>query len=456
MSGGTKNYKLKMSEKVSYSFGDCAGQIYVALCTYFLTGYYTDTVGVAALAVGTMMMVARLFDGVTDLFMGTMVDKTKSKHGKARAWILWTTPLMAIALIAMFNVPSAFTDGGKLVYAYISYILLNCIIYTANGIAYNSLLSRMTLDIQDRVSATSIRFVLGNLTTLLVSSGTALLVSKLGWRNLIIIYALIMFAFLMICFWGTKEHIGENQEETEIEPESSKGVVPLGVAFASLAKNKYFFMQALMMVFLYINIMCVGSMTYYFCNSVLGSLTVMTLMTMAYTIPTIFGSLINPLIVAKMGKRKVLIMCFLVSAVGRSLVGIGGANLPLVIAGVALHGLALGPIYSNVFAMTPDIVDYGEWKTGVRSEGLVTCCVSFGMKVGIGVGGAVATWVLSLGGYVGTAAVQTETANVAIRFGFGYLSVIFSLICLVIILVMNLDKDMDQIQKDLMAKHKMV
>ena len=103
--------------------------------------------------------------------------------------------------------------------------------------------------------------------------------------------------------------------------------------------------------------------------------------------------------------------------------------------------------------MTPDIIDYGEWKTGIRSEGLTTCCVSFGMKVGLGLGAFVASWILESGGYNGMAAVQADSAVSAIRFGFGYASVILSAICLVIILMMNIDKDIEQIQKDLMEKH---
>ncbi|MGN1193338.1 MAG: MFS transporter [Dorea sp.] len=445
-----KEYRLGVKEKVCYSFGDCAGQIYVTLASFFLTGYYTDTVGISALAVGTMMLVARIFDGTTDLAMGAIIDKTKSKYGKARAWILWTAPLMALALIALFSVPSSLSEGGKLVYAYITYILLNCIIYTANGIAYNSLLARMTYNVQDRCSASSLRFVLGNIMALLINGVTATLVTSIGWQRLIIIYAIIELLLLLICFAECKEHIGETEmEEDEVKTEK----VPLKIAIPALLKNKYFFMQALMLVFLYINIMSVGSMTYYFCNTVLGSLAIMTVVTMAYNIPTILGSFVNPGLVAKMGKRKVLIICFILSIIGRCLVGLAGTSIPVALVGVAIHGLALGPIYSNVFAMTPDIVDYGEWKTGIRSEGLVTCCVSFGMKVGIGVGGALATWVLTFGGYEGTAAVQTAAAHTAIRFGFGYLSAILSVICLVIAIVMNLDKDIMKIQNDLMAKH---
>lgn len=447
---GKTEYRLTAREKVSYSFGDCAGQIYVTLATYFLTGYYTDTIGISAMAVGTMMLVARIFDGSTDLVMGVIIDRTKSKHGKTRAWILWTTPLMAVVLIALFSVPESASDSGKLIYAYITYILLNCIIYTANGIAYNSLLARMTLNIQDRCAASSIRFVLGNIMALLINGVTASLVTQIGWQKLVIIYAIVELVLLYACFFGCREHIDERELGTD---EAKTVKVPLKISIPALGKNKYFFMQALMMVCLYINITLVGSMTYYYCNTVLGNLAVMTVITMAYNIPTILGSLVNPLLVAKVGKRKVLIICFAAAIMGRVLVGMAGSSFAILMLGVAVHGLALGPVYSNVFAMTADIVDYGEWKTGIRSEGLVTCSVSFGMKVGLGLGSAVVAWVLSHGGYVGTAAVQSAEAVSSIRFGFGYLSAILSVVCLVLTVIMNLDKNMEKIQSDLVEKH---
>lgn len=445
-----KNERLTLNEKVSYSLGDCAGQIYVALATFFLTGYYTDTVGIAAAAVGTMMLVARLFDGSSDLIMGALVDKTNTKWGKARPWILWTAPFMGIALFAMFSVPTFLSEHAKLIYAYVTYILLNCIIYTANGIAYNSLLARMTLDVQDRVSCTSIRFVLGTITTLAVNAITANLVTQIGWSYLAGGYSIIMGILLLICFFNCKERVGEKSADSESVKIKQ---VPLKVALPTLLKNKFFYLQAAMMIFLYINIMTVGSMMYFFCNSVINDLSQMTMMSMCYTIPTILGCFANPSLVAKMGKRKVLMYSFILAIIGRLLVGVGGVDMTLVLIGVALHGLALGPIYANVFAITPDVIDYGEWKTGVRSEGLTTCCVSFGLKVGLGLGGFVVGQILAFGGYDGMATTQEASALEAIQFGFGYLSVILSAICLGIIYLLNIDKYIAQIQADLTAKH---
>lgn len=443
----TQEHRLSFGEKLSYGFGDCAANVYVAMASTFLTAYYTDTVGLAALAVGTMMLIARIFDGVTDLVMGAIVDKTKSKYGKARPWVLWTAPFMLIGLILMFSVPSSLSGSSQLVYAYVTYIFMNCIVYTANNLPYNALLSRMTLNVQDRASTASMRFVMTQFTTLIINAVTANLISTLGWFWLSVIYGILEVIMLLICFLGCKEHLDED-ESGVVQVEN----VPMKIALPALLKNKYFFLQALLFLFLYVNTVCVGSTTYYFCNIVLGNVGVITLTSMAQTIPAIVANFINPSLVNKYGKRRVMIIGSILMIIGRFLVGAAGANIPLVIVGIAIQGFGLGPIMSGVFAMTADVVDYGEWKTGVRSEGLVNSCTSFGMKVGIGLGSAVCTWILAFGGYDGTAATQTASAVASIRFGFGYFGSILSAICLVIILLMNIDKHIKQIQSDLEAK----
>lgn len=443
----TQEHRLSTAEKLSYGFGDCAANVYVAMASTFLTAYYTDTVGLAALAVGTMMLIARIFDGVTDLIMGAIVDKTKSKYGKARPWVLWTAPFMFIGLVLLFNVPSGMASGGKLAYAYITYIFMNCIVYTANNLPYNALLSRMTLNVQDRATTASIRFVMTQITTLIINAVTANLLASAGWFWLAVIYGLIEVVMLLICFFGCKEHLDED-ESGVVNVEN----VPLKTALPALLKNKYFYLQALLFLFLYVNTVCVGSTTFYFCNIVLGNVGVITFTSMALTIPAIIANFINPSLVKQFGKRKVMIAGSILMIIGRVIVGAVGGNIPLVMAGIAINGFGMGPIMSGVFAMTADVVDYGEWKTGVRSEGLVNSCTSFGMKVGIGLGSAVCTWILAAGGYDGTAAVQSASAVAAIRFGFGYFGAILSAICLVIVLLMNIDKYIDQIQKDLQAK----
>jgi GPH family glycoside/pentoside/hexuronide:cation symporter len=443
------NKRLGFGEKLAYGMGDCAANVYVAMASTFLTGYYTDTVGLAALAVGTMMLVARIFDGATDLMMGAIVDKTKSKYGKARPWVLWTAPFMAIGLVFLFGVPSSmYGSNSGLVWAYVSYILLNCIVYTANNLPYNALLSRMTLNVQDRATTASMRFIMTTITTIIINAVTTPLLTALGsWTTVAIIYGIVEIVMLLWCFLGCKEHIGEDASgAVQLED------VPFKVALPALLKNKYFYLQALLFLFLYIGVVSVGSTTYYFCNSVLGNLAVISIIGTIPNVPAIIANFINPALVKQFGKRKMMIAGAILMIIGFCIVGFAGTSVPMVLVGLIIKGFGMGPIMSGVFAMTADVVDYGEWKTGVRSEGLVNSCTSFGMKVGIGLGSAVCTWVLAAGGYDGTAAVQTASAVSAIRFGFSYLGAIFAAICLVLILLMNIDKDIDKIQSDLQAK----
>ena len=445
---GKKKTGLSWSEKISYGMGDCGANVTVALCSTFLTAYYTDTVGIAAAAVGTMMLLARVFDGVTDIVMGAIVDKTKTRWGKARPWVLWTAPLMAIALILEFNVPGGLSGNGKLVYAYLTYIFQNCIVYTANNLPFNALLSRMTLNVQDRASAATTRFVMTQLTTLIINAVTATLLSTAGWFWLSIIYGIVTFFMCLICFLGTREHIGEDAETGVVQVEN----VPLSTALPALFKNRYFYIQSLLFMFLYIGIVSTGSTTFYFCNIVLNNLGYLTYISMATTIPAIIVNLMLPKAIQRYGKWKLMIGGAFLMALGGLIIGAAGSNFPLVLLGLIIKGTGMGPIMSGIFAMTADVVDYGEWKTGVRSEGLVNCCTSFGMKVGIGLGSALCTWLITMGGYDGPAAVQPASAVTMIRFGFGYSGAIIAVICLVLCFMMNIDKYIVAIQNDLEAK----
>lgn len=439
--------KLTFGEKFSYGLGDCGANVAVAMCSTFLTAYYTDSVGIAAAAIATMMLVVRIFDGITDIIMGAIVDKTHTKWGKARPWILWTAPFMAIALFLLFNVPAGLSDNGKLIYVYVTYIFQSAIVYTANNLPYNALLSRMTLDVQDRASAASMRFVMTQITTLIINAVTTALLSSVGWFGLSVIYAIALFAMLIICFVGCKEHLGE-----DVNGAVKVETVPLKKALPALLKNKYFYIQSLLFCFLYIGIVSTGSTTFYFCNIVLNNLQVITLVSMATTIPAMIVNLVLPKFIAQFGKWKLMIFGASLMVIGSLIVGAGGANIPVVMFGLVVKGIGMGPIMSGIFAMTADVVDYGEWKTGIRSEGLVNSCTSFGMKVGIGLGSSIGLWIVAAGGYDGTAAVQTESAVSAIRFAYGYNGAIIGVICLVLCIMMNIDKYIKEIQRDLEEK----
>lgn len=295
----TKSPKLNFTEKISYGLGDCGANVIVAMCSTFLTAYYTDTVGIAAAAIGTMMLLLRIFDGITDIIMGAIIDKTKSKYGKARPWVLWTAPFMGISLILLFNVPNNLSENGKLIYIYITYFFQSCIVYTANNLPYNALLSRMTLNVQDRASTASLRFIMTQITNLIINAVTANFLASAGWFWLSVVYGIIATIMFLICFLGTKEHLGEDEKTGTVKIDN----VPLKIALPALFKNKYFYIHGLLFMFLYIGIVSTGSTTYYFCNIVLQNLAVITYASMAQTILVIISNFLMPNLVKKFGKQ---------------------------------------------------------------------------------------------------------------------------------------------------------
>lgn len=444
-----KTTKLRFGEKLAYGLGDCSANVYVALSGTFLTGYYTDTVGIAAAAIATMMLITRIFDGITDLFMGVIVDNTQSKYGKARPWILWTAPFMGLGLIALFMVPQSLSSGGKLAYAYISYILMNCIIYTANNLPYNALLARMTLNVQDRASTAAMRFIMTQFTTLIVNVATTKLLPTMGWTKLIVIYGVIETVMLLICFFGCKEHIGVNAKTGEVHAEK----ISVRDSLPAVLRNKYFYLQILIFCLTFTTVVSSGSMGYFYSSYVLGNMQVLSMISMATTIPAIIVNFFTPSLTARMGKRRLMMLGCGFMVLGSLIVGMANTNTTLMLTGVAIRSFGFGPLSACVFALTADVVDFGEWKSGIRAEGVINSCTSFGMKIGIGLGSAASGWILAYGGYNGAAAQQSASALSAIRFGFGYFGAILALLCMIVLFLMDLDKYLGQVQIDLEEKH---
>lgn len=183
---------LKWYNKVGYGSGDLAANCIYALLTSFVLIYLTDTVGLNAGIVGTLIMLSKFADGVTDVFFGNMIDKTHSKMGKARPWMLWAEVGNCILLVAVFAIPESLGETAKYAYFFITYTLLNAIFYTANNIAYASLTSLITKNGNERVQMGSIRFMFSLATNLIVASITVGLVGKFGggaagWRTVAII-----------------------------------------------------------------------------------------------------------------------------------------------------------------------------------------------------------------------------------------------------------------------------
>lgn len=440
--------KVSMKEKLCYAIGSGGGNIITCMVGYYMSAYYTDSVGIAAAAVGTMLLLVRIFDGVTDVIMGSIIDKTSTKWGKARPWLFLSGFLCTIGMAITFAVPQSLTGNAQMVYAYLTYIFLNCIAYTALMVSHTSMMSRITLDNHERSVMSSMNQIANQFGSILVTVLTVRMVAASSWRLTALFFGVIAGVTIIISAIGTKEHIGEDAGTGEVHVEK----VDLGKALPAMLKNKYFWLLALVFVLLLIMNIANGSSTYYFCNIVLENANLMAPLTVAGVIPAIIVNFFVTPLTDRFGVQKTMILGTVVAMAGFILMGIAGTNYTLIMIGYILKGLGCGPIFTCGFALAAAVVDFGEWKFGIRSEGLINSCVSFGQKVGNGLGAATASWILAFGGYVGTAEVQSASAISAIRFAFSYYGGILCVALLVVCLLFDIDKYMETVHKDLEAK----
>ena len=206
---GEKRY-LKWYNKLGYGSGDLAGNMVYAFLSSFVMLYLTNTVGLNPGIIGTLIMVSKLFDGVSDIFFGTMIDKTKSKLGKARPWMLYAYIGCAVTLVANFAIPASLGRTAQYAWFFIAYTMLNAVFFTANNIAYASLVTFCTRNSKERVEMGSFRFIFAFSTSLIIQSVTVQFVRALGngasaWKTVAIIYAVIGLIVNTISVFSIKE-----------------------------------------------------------------------------------------------------------------------------------------------------------------------------------------------------------------------------------------------------------
>ncbi|MGM9532454.1 MFS transporter [Intestinibacter sp.] len=444
-----KSEKVSMREKLCYGVGDVGANLCWTTVASFLLIYCTDVAGLASGILGTIMLVARVFDGFSDLFMGALIDRTDTKWGKARPWVLWSAPPLVISLIMIFSIPNI-SDNGKAIYLLVVYIFMAAVCYTANNLSYNTMLSLVTIDQDDRNTMNSIRFTLTMIAQLLINVVTIPIVTALGgdqraWTTLSIIYAIIGFIAFFTTFIGTKERYKPVKKE---KVKREKGSIIK--TFKILCTNKYFILITLAFCVIYISLGLTSGSRIYYAKYILGDEIINSYMTLWNYIPTILAMLLMPMLIRKYGKIKVLFTGFLFYGAGLIIEIMAPTTLSMIYLGLVLQGIGHGAMYSCLFAVVGDVVEYSEWKDGIREEGLTYSITSFGMKFGTGIGTAALGWILALGKYNGTAAVQAASALVAIKALFLYLPLVITVIVLIIwYAFMGIDKIYPTIKRDL-------
>ncbi|NSC16246.1 MFS transporter [Coprococcus comes] len=435
---------LKWYNKIGYGSGDIAGNVVYAFLTSFMMVYLTDSVGLAAGVVGTLIAVSKLFDGFTDIFFGSMIDKTHSKMGKAKPWMLYGYIGCAITLVCCFAVPVSLGTTAKYAWFFISYTLLNGVFYTANNIAYSALTSLITKNSKERVQMRSYRFIFAFSTSLLIQAITVGFVDKCGgdaaaWRTVAIIYAIIGLVVNTISALSVKELPEEELNEGEVKDDNEKyGMVQ---AFKLLVKNKYYMMICGTYILQQLYGAMIGAGIYYM-TWVLKNKNLFGKFAWAVNIPLIIALIFTPTLVGKWkGMYKLNLRGYVLAVIGRALVVVAGymGSVPLMMAFTALAALGQGPWQGDMNAVIASCSEYTYLTQGKRIDGTMYSCTSLGVKIGGGIGTAVVGWLLEFSGYIGTNATQPQSALDMMQFMYLWLPLIFDVLIMFVLSRMNVE-----------------
>ena len=422
---------LKWHHKIGYGSGDIAGNCVYALLTAFMMIYLTDTIGMSMGIVSTLIALSKVFDGVTDFFFGRMIDKTKTKMGKARPWMLWPYIGCAITLVACFSIPTSWGQTAQYIFFFLSYTLLNAVFFTANNIAYASLTALITKNTSERVQIGSVRFIFAFATKIVIEAITIFAVGWLGggvvgWRMIAIIYAIVGLITNTYSVFSVKE-LPEADEEMDEEREEEHKLTFLK-SFKLLLKNKYYVIICCSYILTQLYASVIGMGTYY-TKYIMGNEEIFGDISLAINITMVVALTILPYVIKKMGGMyKLNIFGYIIAALGRVGVMVGGymGNLPLMLAFTAVSTIGIAPLQGDLNALIACCSEHTTLTTGHRLEGMMYSCSSLGIKLGGALGTAICGWMLDAAGYVENAAVQTASTVSMMQFLYLWMPIILN------------------------------
>ncbi|MGD8189541.1 MFS transporter [Brevibacillus ginsengisoli] len=427
--------KLSWFERIGYGFGDLSSNLIFQMISNFLMFFYTDVYGIGPGIVATLFFVTKIWDAVFDLVLGALIDKTKSRFGKARPYLLYGTPAFIISGILCFSTPDL-NETGKIVYAYITYFILG-MAYSLVNIPYSTLTARMTQDFQERSVLSSVRMMFAMLGGLIVSALTMPLVDWLGagsptkgWQWTMVIFSLVGGILYFLCFLSTKERVVLKTEKYGLKD-----------IFRAIFKNKPFLSVSLSFMFALGALSIQMAAVIYYFKYYIGNEDLVTPFFTLCSVAAIIGPFFAPYLSKKMGKRNASIFGGVISAIASGISYFGGPS--------SVELVFITNIIASIFSMIPtaigwgmcaDTVEYAEWKHGVRPEGVIYAAFSFVQKVAMAIGSTVGAAILATTGYVADAQ-QSEQTLEGIRYMMTLLPAILTMLSFIAIMFYNLSEE---------------
>ena len=416
---GLDSMGIQKTMRLGDYLGDGIGQLPLNVMSTLvgqLTYFYTEKVGLAAGAVATMLLFAKIVDAFSDLMMGKIMDKVNSPKGKCRPWFLWMAAPTTAIIVLMFTVPHV-AGGIQMAYVLITNILISAVIYTAVAIPYTSIMAVRTESVEERGKMGICRMIFGYLIGMVISVLLIPITNMLGpggvadqasWIKTSIFFAVISGLSLLILYRTSKEN-------TEIQKlQNAEKQDPFLDELKLLFRNKYWVIMLIANLFVNISFGLSSSGGTYYAKYILGNDNLVALLGAIGLIPTFVGFIVVGPLTQKFGMAKTCMISSVLGAIACLVRVFTPYSFYSCVIGGAFQTFAVMPMMCVSAAMVNNCVEYNEWKFGKRLLGMSNSASSFGGKVGSGIGGSLIGWLLAFAGYQSAAAVQPASVNTAI------------------------------------------
>ena len=431
-------------QRIGYGVSDFACNLIWQMISLYLLFFYTDVMELNAGAVSLMFVVTRFIDAGTDLLIGYCIDHTHTRWGKSRPYFLFGAVPFAVFATLAFSVPNI-SPGGKLIYAYITYIGLS-FMYTVVNIPMASILPSLTANADERTNLSTARKFFAFLGSTVVSACSLGMIQffgrgneAAGYRTVMIIFGIIGCLMFFFTFATVKERVTEARSEK----------VTLKQTLQSLSQNQPWKIFALNILFMWTGFFLQSSaLIYYFTYYVGNAAMAATVATIMSIVPMAVNFLV-PALSRRLGKRNLFVVSAALQFAGLAVLWMGGTNGTLIVAGALIMAAGYGMKESIYFSIQADPVDYGEWKTGVNTAGTLSSINGFLGKCAQAIAGGLAGFLLAQSGYQARAAVQTASALSAIKAMYIYIPLILLVCSIITMMCYHLDKDYPVIKEEL-------
>lgn len=440
------------NERFSYSLSDFACNLSFQMVGTYLMIFYTDTFGISAAAVGTLFLVARIVDAFDGPFWGIMIDHTHTKWGKSRPYWLWFSIPFAVFCVLVFTTPNL-SLTGKLVWAYITYIGVD-VLYSAVNIPITSILPSLTSNPQERVTLSTIRQFMGTAGAAIITGITLTMVaffgggsttSAHGWFIWALIVGIVVVLIFAVVFKNTKERV---------QTKSSRQSIPIKESLKALKRNWPWAIIIFINFIYWMGMQTRSQVTVYFFKYNMNNAGLASFV-LSLQFVSLLAVVLTPLTSKLIGKRNTMLAGMIMAVAGQLLLSVGTTHLSVTIIIIAtiIGYLGTGYVSGLIAVMLADAVDYGEWKNGVRAEGIVTSFSSFSAKLGMGIGGVITGWILSVTGYVANKT-QSAASLHGIEMNYIWVPLLGFALSAIALMFYHVDSIEKKMQTDLAAKHK--